>query len=160
MYQPRKISVERLVEWMARKIKVLGEDLPKCHFIHHKFHMIWPGLIPGQLQWAANDCLSYVTAVVTRCHEDVKRVLVLAFNRMKKNSLFACKDIISLSVPFEIPEPLLCVVAGSIRWIQFVTLCTRHTGLIPPSWCVSLCGKQTTLSFDTGTISTLKQCIY
>lgn len=50
-----------------------------------------------------------------------------------------------------------CAVEGSINLIEFVTLYTIHKGLIPPSCWLIFLDKHTTLSFMTGTISTLKQ---
>jgi hypothetical protein len=42
------MSVEQAVEWeLAGETEVLGEDLPHSHFVHHKSHMTWPGLEPG-----------------------------------------------------------------------------------------------------------------
>jgi hypothetical protein len=35
------MSAEQSVEWeLGGEIKVLGENLTQCHFIHHKFHVI------------------------------------------------------------------------------------------------------------------------
>jgi hypothetical protein len=65
LYLPRVIMrVGNLVEWwVAGETEVLGENLPQCHFVHHKFHMTWPGTNPGRRGGKpATNRLSYGTA--------------------------------------------------------------------------------------------------
>jgi hypothetical protein len=50
------VNVEQSVEWeLAGEIEVLGENLPQCHFVHHKSHMTWRELEPGPPRWEAGD---------------------------------------------------------------------------------------------------------
>jgi hypothetical protein len=49
LYLPRVIvRMENLVECMAGETEVLGENLPRRHFVHHKSHLTRPGLNPGR----------------------------------------------------------------------------------------------------------------
>jgi hypothetical protein len=46
------MSVEQLMEWkFLDGTEVLGEILPKCHFVHQKSHMTWPTVEPGPPRW-------------------------------------------------------------------------------------------------------------
>jgi hypothetical protein len=44
-----------IVEWMAGETEVLGENLPRRHFVHHKSHLTRPGIEPGPPRWEASD---------------------------------------------------------------------------------------------------------
>jgi hypothetical protein len=41
------MSVEQSVECLAGETKLPRENLPQCHFVHHKSHMTWHGLETG-----------------------------------------------------------------------------------------------------------------
>jgi hypothetical protein len=45
------VRMENLVEWMAGESEVLGENLPRRHFVHHKSHLTRPGTEPGPPRW-------------------------------------------------------------------------------------------------------------
>jgi hypothetical protein len=52
---------------IARETEVLGENLPQCHFIHHKPHMLCPDANPGRRGGKpATNHLSYSTAFTLR----------------------------------------------------------------------------------------------
>jgi hypothetical protein len=43
-----------MVEWYLKgKPKNSERNPSQCHFVHHKFHMDWPGCKPGLLRWEA-----------------------------------------------------------------------------------------------------------
>jgi hypothetical protein len=49
LYLPRVIMrLENSVEWLAGETKLLGENLPQCHFAHQKTHLTWPGANSGR----------------------------------------------------------------------------------------------------------------
>jgi hypothetical protein len=49
------VKMENLVEWMAGETEVVGENLPRRHFVHHKSHLTRPGIEPGPPRWEASD---------------------------------------------------------------------------------------------------------
>jgi hypothetical protein len=47
--------MENLVEGMAGETEVLGENLPRRHFVHHKSQLTRPGVEPEPPRWEASD---------------------------------------------------------------------------------------------------------
>jgi hypothetical protein len=48
------MMMEELVERLPGETEVLGENLSKCRFVHHKPHIL-PGREPGPPQWGASE---------------------------------------------------------------------------------------------------------
>jgi hypothetical protein len=38
-----------------REIEILGENVPQCHFVHHKSHMTYPGIESGTTRCEIGD---------------------------------------------------------------------------------------------------------
>jgi hypothetical protein len=58
------MMMEKLVEWwLEGETEVLGANLPQCHFVHHKPHMLYPDANPGRRSGKpATNRLSHGTA--------------------------------------------------------------------------------------------------
>jgi len=45
------MSVEHWNDIERRDAKYFKENLPRCHFVHHKYHVDHNGIETGPLQW-------------------------------------------------------------------------------------------------------------
>jgi hypothetical protein len=62
---------------MAGETEVLGENLPRRHFVHHKSQLTRPGIEPGPPRWEAVKSITMVVTVkiqinryqINRTHE-------------------------------------------------------------------------------------------
>jgi hypothetical protein len=62
------MSVEQSVEWeLPEETELLGENLPQCHFVHHKSHMTWPEIGPGPPRWEAWGMVRPQTTIMNAC---------------------------------------------------------------------------------------------
>jgi hypothetical protein len=44
------------------------KNMSQCHFVHHKFHMDWPGREPETVRWEAGEVVVVVIVVVGKIH--------------------------------------------------------------------------------------------
>jgi hypothetical protein len=59
------MNAEQSVDWqLVGEAEILGENLLRCLFVHHKSHMTWPGIEPGGKPGIIR--LSYGTALLCR----------------------------------------------------------------------------------------------
>jgi hypothetical protein len=64
------VRMENLVEWITGETEVLGENLPWCHFVHHKSHWPDPGLNPGGGKPATNRFSYGAATFPLSCHKE------------------------------------------------------------------------------------------
>jgi len=54
-----QMSMEHWRNYLQGKSDMLRENLSKCPFVHHKFHIEWPGIEPGLPQRQTSDLVSH-----------------------------------------------------------------------------------------------------
>jgi hypothetical protein len=63
------MNADRSVECeLVGETEVLRDNLPQCHFVHHKYHVTWRGIEPLPPPQATNR-LSYGTDIASILYE-------------------------------------------------------------------------------------------
>jgi hypothetical protein len=129
LHQPRVIimSVERSVEWeLAGETEVLEETLPKCHFVHYKSHMTWPGLEPEPPRLGSRRLTAWAMArhrlkSKSVPYKRLRKVSAFLIWMISTGFLWICENIITLSDK----------LSGSVQ-IRVLSTSMLITMLVPP----------------------------
>jgi hypothetical protein len=63
------MSMEQLLDWeLAEGTEIPGENLPQCHFVHHKPNAMWPRMEPWpqRRETGGTQCLWLALQLIRR----------------------------------------------------------------------------------------------